>query len=201
MTGEPALCFIDIETSGLDPEFDVILEIGAMTVDKDLNVIAIFQQVVQWDKIEYDAMRNIYTPPFGVHKDVVVMHEKNGLWEESYRCKDDLWMGITNFDEWLFNHIPAPAEGQEKIPIAGNSVWFDRDFLSRAGVPLGKWFHYRQVDVSSIKTLHRLWLPGTENDKPDYKSETHRAVADCHESIQELKWYRQQIFAPLGGGA
>ena len=194
----PAMCFIDIETTGLDPEFDIVLEIGAITVDKDLNILNIFQQVVEWDKIEYDQQRDLYIPPFGVNKKVTDMHTANGLWEESYRSKNDLWMVVTIFDEWLFNCVPIE---NPKIPIAGNSVWFDREFLMKAGAPLNKYFHYRMVDVSSIKVLHKLWLPGADDDKPDYKTELHRAVADCHESIQELKWYRQKIFAPLGGGA
>lgn len=182
-------CFLDLETTGLETDSDVVLEIGAIATDADLNVLSIFQVVANWDRIEYDIQRDEYSPPFGVHKIVVEMHQRNGLWEESYRSNVGLWEAVSRFMEWAENWC-----SKDETHLAGSSVWFDRDFLNRQSFPFEQLLHYRQVDVSGIKTLYKLWVQQEEADKPDFKTETHRAVADCHESIQELKWYRKKLF-------
>ena len=86
----------------------------------------------------------------------------------------------------------------KKSPLCGNSVWQDRRFLDRLMPNLNGFFHYRIIDVSSVKELALRWYPKLP---PIKKKETHLALADIRESVEELRYYRRSFFLPSAGPA
>jgi oligoribonuclease len=96
--------------------------------------------------------------------------------------------------DYVRNHVPEPR----KAPLAGNTVGTDRMFLARDMPQLDEYLHYRIIDVSSIKELARRWYPRAYFQAPK-KAGGHRALADIHESIQELRYYRDAVFVPQPG--
>ena len=91
--------------------------------------------------------------------------------------------------DFVKTHLPEPGHA----PLAGNSVHADRAFLRKYMPTLEAWFHYRNVDVSTVKELARRWSPEVLENAPD-KGGGHRALADIRESIEELKYYRRAMF-------
>ncbi len=171
------LIWIDLEMSGLDPEKQVILEIAAVVTDGQLKIVA-------------------EGPNLAVHyqKDALLCmetwsrthHETSGLLDRveasPFNCREA--------EEKTLAFVSGYAE-KGRSPLCGNSVWQDRRFLTKHMPKLEAFFHYRNVDVSSIKELARRWYPSL----PAYeKRKAHLALADIRESIEELKYYRQRIF-------
>jgi oligoribonuclease (3'-5' exoribonuclease) len=111
MIGEPKFVFLDIETSGLDPDSDVILEWGMIITDRDLNMIKGFNEVVNWQLITHEDDGS-FQPPFGVNKIVTDMHTKNNLWRESYYSTHSVWNAIRN----------ATAGIEKFTPILSDSI-------------------------------------------------------------------------------
>ena len=121
------------------------------------------------------------------------MHTASGL-------IDEVAAGLTLADAeamvlaYVRAHVPEPR----KAPLAGNSIGTDRGFIARDMPALDDYLHYRMVDVSSIKELGRRWYPRAYY-APQPRRAGHRALADIHESIDELKYYRDAVFVPLPG--
>ncbi len=95
---------------------------------------------------------------------------------------------------YVREHVPEAR----KAPLCGNSIATDRGFLARDMTELDDWLHYRMVDVSSVKELARRWYPRAYYQAPK-KGGGHRALADIHESVLELRYYRQAIMVPQPG--
>ncbi|HEU4619859.1 MAG TPA: oligoribonuclease [Gammaproteobacteria bacterium] len=171
------LVWIDLEMTGLDPDRDLILEIASVVTDKDLIVLA-------------------EGPVCAIHQsdDVLnAMDEWNTRQHNSSGLVDRVRAsGVTEAEaeqktlEFLRRFVDQGAS-----PICGNSICQDRRFLVRHMPELASFFHYRNLDVSSLKILAQLWAP--EVAARFEKQPTHLALADIHDSIRELRFYREHI--------
>jgi oligoribonuclease len=178
------LVWIDCEMTGLDLAADALVEVAALVTDSELNILGNgVDVVIRPPQESLDQMVDI----------VRDMHVSSGL-------LDELAQGLTLAEAeaqvlaYVREHVPVAR----KAPLAGNTVYVDRGFLSRDMPTLDAHLHYRLVDVSSIKELVRRWFPRVYFNSPA-KHGGHRALADITESIQELKFYRSAIFVPQPG--
>ena len=178
VTKKDDLIWLDLEMTGLDPERDTILEIGTVVTDSNLHTLA-------------------EGPVMAIHHSESVLgemdpwsqehHELSGLIRRCRESKISLAQAEKETLTFLEQHCPAG-----KIPLCGNSIGHDRRFLVKYMPKLHDFFHYRNVDVSSIKELVRRWYPLTPHS-PE-KKKTHQVLDDIRESIEELKYYRRTIF-------
>lgn len=169
--------------TGLEPERHVIVEIATLLTDDHLNVVAEGPDLV------------IHATPeqLGEMGDFVrEMHTKSGLLPAIIESKVTVEEAQRQTLEFLKSHIGEARS----IPLCGNSIGTDRRFLQEYMPELEAFFHYRNVDVSTIKELARRWYPSSLNSVPE-KETTHRALDDIKESIQELIHYRDTLFQPL----
>jgi oligoribonuclease len=179
------LVWIDCEMTGLDLKTDRLIEIAVLVTDSELNVLGDGIDVVI--HAEEDALTSMV--------DVVTqMHTKSGLIDEVRESTIDLATAETMALDYIRDHVKQA----KTAPLAGNSIATDRGFLARDMPKLDDYLHYRMIDVSSIKELCRRWYPRIYFGQPE-KGLAHRALADIHESIRELRYYRQTAFvAPPG---
>jgi oligoribonuclease len=172
-----ALIWIDLEMTGLSTETDLIIEVATIVTDAQLNIVAEGPILAVHQS---DAVLN------GMDEWNTNTHNKTGLVQ---RVKD------STLDEAAVSQqtIAFLQEyvGKNKSPMCGNSICQDRRFLARYMPELESYFHYRNLDVSSLKELIRRWkpelLPGFS------KKNTHKAIDDIRESIEELKYYREHF--------
>ncbi len=172
------LVWIDMEMTGLEPETDVVLEIATIVTDKDLNIIAegpvlaihqsdyVLDNMSQW---------------------CVEVHGKSGL---TQRCKDSevsIDKAVRLTIEFLEKYVPKGSS-----PLCGNSIGQDRRFLVKYMPELEAYFHYRNIDVSTIKELVRRWQPELLDGVQ--KKGVHLALDDIRESIAEMVYYRNKVF-------
>lgn len=173
----PPLIWIDLEMSGLDPDRCRILEISSIVTDGELNVIAEGPDlVIHQPAAILDAMDEWCT----------AHHGDSGLTAAVKASTVTEAAAEEHTLAFLREHCP---EG--KSPLCGNSIYMDRLFITRYMKTLAGFFHYRNVDVSSIKELVGRWHPTLQ---PPVKSDAHRALDDIRESIAELRFYREKIF-------
>ena len=173
------LVWIDLEMTGLDPDRDVIIEAAVLITDADLNVIADGPDIVIHRSDEELSVMNAWNRR---------THHGSGLIKR-VKASD---VSIQQAEDEIVEFVRQwTAEG--KAPLCGNSVHQDRRFLYGEMPRLIDWLNYRIVDVSTVKELATRWYPDLD---PFVKQERHRALDDIRESIDELRWYRQQIFKP-----
>ena len=171
------LIWIDLEMTGLDTFNDHIIEIATIVTDKDLNTLE-------------------EGPVCAIHVDDGILagmdewntrqHGKSGLTE---RVKNSQYSAADAEQEtlaFLGKHVPKGGS-----PMCGNSICQDRRFMARLMPELEAYFHYRNLDVSSIKELARRWAP--EVYKGHSKSSSHLAMDDVRDSIEELQYYREHF--------
>lgn len=176
------LIWIDLEMTGLDTERDGILEIATVVTDGQLNVLAegpelaIAHPLATLEAMD-DWNRN--------------QHGGSGLWrrvlEEGVPLADAEARTLAFLQQW----VPANAS-----PMCGNSICQDRRFLHRLMPALERYFHYRNLDVSTIKELARRWSPAVLDGVK--KTSAHTALSDVHDSIEELRHYRRYMGAMAG---
>jgi oligoribonuclease len=176
------LIWIDLEMTGLDPDSDSILEIATLVTDKDLNLLAEGPELAILHPLERlqamdDWNRN--------------QHTKSGLWKRVLESTTSIETAEALTVEFLAQWLPA-----NKSPICGNSICQDRRFLYRLMPRLERYFHYRNLDVSTIKELARRWSP--DLPKGFNKDSAHTALSDIRDSVAELRYYRQ-FMGRLGG--
>ncbi len=172
-----ALIWIDLEMSGLDTQSDRILEAATIVTDSELNTLA-------------------EGPVLVVHQPAAVLdgmdewntrtHAETGLCERvraSSLTESDVERQVLEF---LQQYVP-----KGRSPMCGNSICQDRRFLARWMPDFEAWFHYRNLDVSTIKELARRWKP--EVYAGMVKKNTHKALDDIRESIEELRYYRKHF--------
>lgn len=171
------LLWIDMEMSGLSPDGDRILEVAIVVTDADLNVVA--------------------------ESPVLVVHQPDAVLDGM-----DSWNKGTHGKSGLIDRVKASALSEAEVeqqmlafikqhvaertsPMCGNSICQDRRFLARHMPKLEAYFHYRNLDVSTLKELAKRWRPGlAEGFK---KASKHEALADIYESIDEMKYYREHF--------
>jgi oligoribonuclease len=175
----PHLIWIDCEMTGLSLEKDVLVEIAVLVTDSELNVIGEGIDLVIKATPEQLA---------GMNEFVTQMHTASGLITE-------IPEGITvkAAEDAILAYLESAGTLPGKSPLAGNSVSVDRNFIARDMSRLNEYLHYRTVDVSSIKELARRWYPKIYFAAPA-KTGNHRALGDIQDSIEELKYYRGNVF-------
>jgi len=171
------LIWIDLEMTGLNPDTDLIIEIATIVTDKDLNTLA-------------------QGPVIAVHQSDAALaamddwnqlhHGQSGLIERVKASTIDDAEAERLTIEFLQQWVPANTS-----PICGNSIGQDRRFLVRYMPKLEAYFHYRNIDVSTLKELAARWAPAL---KDGFKKQTkHQALDDIIESIEELRYYREHF--------
>ena len=178
MAGDPNnLIWIDMEMTGLQPDSDRVIEIAMLVTDPQLNVLATGPVLVLHQPASVlDAMDSWNKST----------HAKSGLIERVRASTLTEAEAERQALEFLAPHVPASAS-----PMCGNSICQDRRFLARWMPQLEAYFHYRNIDVSTLKELLRRWKP--EALKGFSKEGKHEALADILESLEELKFYRKAV--------
>ena len=180
----PQLVWVDCEMTGLDTAKDVLVEIAVLVTDSELNIIGEGVDVVIKATSEQLSDMDDF---------VTKMHTDSGL-------IDEIPNGITVFEaeDLILKYLESAGVVSGKSPLAGNSVYVDRIFISRDMPRLSEFLHYRTVDVSSIKELARRWYPKVYFNSPT-KTGNHRALGDIKDSIAELAFYRKTVFVAAPG--
>ena len=177
------LVWVDMEMSGLLPETDRILEIAMIVTDGDLNIVA--------------------------EGPVLVVHQEDAVLDRM-----DAWNKGTHGKSGLIDKVKASTLSEADVeaeclaflkqhvkssisPMCGNTIHQDRRFMNRYMPKLEAYFHYRNIDVSTIKELCKRWQP--EIAKGFSKQQAHTALADIIESVEELRYYREKLFIPTVG--
>lgn len=171
------LLWLDMEMTGLSPETDRIIELAIVVTDADLNTVAEGPVLVvhQPDEV-MNAMDNWNKGT----------HGKSGLIDRVKASQLNEAEAEAQMLEFVKQHVAAKVS-----PMCGNSICQDRRFMARSMPQLEAFFHYRNLDVSTLKELAKRWRPGlSEGFK---KSNKHEALADIYESIDELKYYREHF--------
>jgi oligoribonuclease len=179
------LVWIDCEMTGLDTGSDLLIEVAALVTDSDLNVLGDgIDLVIGATAEQLERMPEV----------VREMHAASGLTDEVLASTLTVADAEQQVLDFLKQHIDQPR----KAPLCGNSIATDRGFITRDMPALDDFLHYRMVDVSSVKELARRWYPRAYFNSPK-KAGGHRALADIHESVQELRYYRSTVFVPAPG--
>src|SRR6266571_2714468 len=171
------LIWIDMEMTGLIPDTDRIIEIAMLVTDSQLNLIAEGPVLVVRQPEEVLGAMDSWNRS---------VHGKSGLVEKVKAATLDEAAAQRQALEFLAQHVPAGVS-----PMCGNSICQDRRFLARWMPKLEAYFHYRNLDVSTLKELVRRWKP--EAGKGFLKESKHEARADMLESIEELRYYRRTV--------
>jgi oligoribonuclease len=174
------LIWIDLEMTGLDTQTDTIIEIATIVTDKYLAELAVGPVL---------AISQAAETMSGMDEWNTRQHGQSGLvarvLESTVSVSDAERATIDFLNEW----VDAGAS-----PMCGNSICQDRRFLAREMPALERFFHYRNLDVSTLKILASLWAP--EVSKGSQKDSAHLALSDIRDSIEELNWYREHLLDP-----
>jgi len=172
------LIWVDMEMTGLNPDSDCIIEAAFVVTDSDLNVLA-------------------QAPVLAIHQPDSVLdamdawnkgtHGKSGLIDRVKASVISEAMAEKMLIEFLKPHVP-----KGKSPMCGNTIHQDRRFMARYMPKLEAYFHYRNLDVSTVKELCKRWKPDIAEGFQ--KQQAHTALADILESIEELRYYREHFF-------
>ncbi len=173
------LVWIDLEMTGLNPQYDVILEIAVVVTDNNLDIIAqgpdlIIHQPEEVMNSMQDYVKN--------------MHTLSGLYAQVLSSK----ISTPDAQDQVLNFLKKYCMPGTAL-LCGNSVWMDKAFLSMYMPELYNFFHYRILDVSTLKELAKRWYPDQKLNITS-KSESHRALEDILESLEEMKHYKKNIF-------
>jgi oligoribonuclease len=172
------LIWIDLEMTGLNPDRNRIIEIATVVTDKELTVLAEGPVLAIYQSDELLTAMDEWNTR---------QHAISGLTERVRASQVSESEAEQLTLEFLRRHVDQGAS-----PICGNSICQDRRFLIRYMPELAAYFHYRNLDVSTLKILAKLWLPEVGNRFE--KKSVHLALADIHDSIRELRFYRENLF-------
>lgn len=172
------LIWIDLEMTGLDPEIHKIIEIATIVTDSELNILAEGPVLAVAQPEEELAKMDEWC---------TTTHTNSGLVQRVRESQIDENEAVRQTLEFLSHWVP-----KGKSPICGNSIGQDRRFLVKYMPELEDYFHYRYLDVSTLKELTLRWSPETLDGFS--KQGSHLALDDIRESIAELRYYRETIF-------
>jgi oligoribonuclease len=178
------LVWIDLEMTGLQPESDQIIEIATIVTDKDLTILAEGPVLALHQPQEVLARMDEWNQK---------QHASSGLLARVRASRLTAAEAERRTLEFLTTLVPPGVS-----PMCGNSICQDRRFLARHMPQLERFFHYRNLDVSTLKELARRWAPQVAESFA--KEGAHLALADIRESIRELRHYRTTLFAPAFAG-
>lgn len=168
------LCWLDMEMTGLNPEVDKIIEVAMVVTDSELNILAQSEVFAIYQSNEIlDGMDEWNTKT----------HTRTGLVERVKASSYTEAEVEQQLLDWMAQYVPVHT-----TPLCGNTVHQDRRFMVRYMPRLEAYFHYRNLDVSTLKELARRWSP--EVYRGFAKKGAHQALDDIKESIDELKYYR-----------
>lgn len=172
------LVWLDLEMTGLDTDRDQILEIATVITDADLETVAQGPVIaIHHPDALLDAMDEWNTRT----------HGESGLIERVRGSSYTISRAEAETLAFIAQHVPAGES-----PLCGNSICQDRRFMARLMPSLEQYFHYRNLDVSSVKELVRRWQPGIADGLE--KAARHQALDDIYDSIAELRYYREHVF-------
>jgi oligoribonuclease len=177
MNKKTNLIWIDLEMTGLIPEHDVIIEIATVVTDANLNVI---EEGPSLAIHQYSDLLD------GMDEWNTTQHNRSGLVKRVLESKISTAAAESQTLEFLINYVDQGAS-----PMCGNSICQDRRFLYNYMPNLEKFFHYRHIDVSTLKELAVRWKPSILSSS--YKKSKHLALSDVYDSIDELKHYREHF--------
>lgn len=172
------LIWLDLEMTGLDPDADKIIEIATIITDRHLQVIAEGPEIAVFQKDEILDGMDEWNTKHHTRSGLVERVKKSTIKEEDAEAQTL---------EFIMQYVPP-----NKSPMCGSSICQDRRFLYKHMPKLEQYFHYRNLDVSTVKELAKHWHP--EIAKGFKKKSKHQAMADIRESIEELKHYRDTFF-------
>jgi len=169
------LAWLDLETTGLRPNEDAILEIGIVITNKELDTVGEHAWVVRPSKS---------VPITEIDPYVFRMHDKNGLWAECFAldCGGDFGQALNEARDFVREHGAAGS------PLCGSTINFDRGFLQAQAPELLRVFHYRNIDVSTLRTMFAMHFHSIERWSPAEDAK-HRALDDLHNTIAEYRHY------------
>ena len=171
------LIWVDMEMTGLDPDADVVIEIATIVTDTDLNTLAEGPVIA----IHQSAARLA-----GMDEWNTTHHTKSGLVDRVKASQHDEQQTVRETLAFLEQWVPRGAS-----PMCGNTICQDRRFMARHLPELEAYFHYRNLDVSTLKILMQRWRPELESGFT--KAGTHQALDDIRESISEMCYYREHF--------
>ncbi len=172
------LVWIDCEMTGLDPRKDVLLEIAVLITDNELNIIAEGPVL---------AIRQPESKLRAMNAWCRRTHSRSGLLKRV--CEEGV--PLRQAERQVLKFVRRYCYVRQS-PLCGNSIWQDRRFLDKYMPQLDGFFHYQNIDVSSVKQLVNRWYP--ENRHAPEKESVHLALDDIRESVAELQFYKQNIF-------
>ena len=177
MGSELNLIWVDMEMTGLDPDKDVVIEIASIVTDSNLQTLAEGPVIALHQS---DEILN------GMDEWNTSHHNSSGLVARVQQSTENEDSATRKTLEFLRQYVPAGAS-----PMCGNSIGQDRRFMARHMPELEQYFHYRNLDVSTLKILMQRWRPDLEAGFS--KAGTHLALDDIRESIEELRYYREHF--------
>lgn len=179
------LVWCDIETMGLDPTLHPILEIGFVITDLQLTVLGACDVQI-WDSPAYEKFWEARAIDY-----VKEMHQKSGLLEACQATGATLDVA----EEIISDYLEGYGVRDREEPLCGSSVAFDRGFLLTQFPAIEKRFHYRNIDVSSIKEICKRYNPRVyaELENATKKQERHRSIDDLYDTIGEFRYYLQEF--------
>ncbi len=175
---EQNLIWVDMEMTGLEPETDRILEIAMIVTDKDLNVLAEGPVIAVHQSDETLAGMDDWNQR---------THGQSGLIDRVKTSEYDEAKAVAECLAFMREWVP-----ERQSPMCGNSIGQDRRFMVKYMPELERYFHYRNIDVSTVKELVRRWKPEVMDEFT--KAGTHQALDDIRESIAEMQFYRERVF-------
>lgn len=185
-TFTPAFVCIDLETTGLDFDKCCILEVGIVVADENLEVVAADSWLVAPT-----------TDLSEVNDFVNEMHLKNGLWFDLESGEDEDGNPVPPFsvasaEAEILDWLGGLDLEEGTYPMFGSSIGFDRHMLQIHMPALEAWFHYRNIDISTLKELTKVWRPDVKWKPSGQKA--HRVLDDCHATLEEARLYKETFF-------